>query len=127
MICLVSRYDKDESWRDDQSSRTVGARIKAAWARQRRRYQSKPEIHCNGDVASAIELHGAGAITKDTVRMLESYLERDCKIDVQSFRKRDQLLSLARTVADLEDSGQVTLSHVRKAVTVSGLQQGLLE
>jgi predicted ATPase with chaperone activity len=66
------------------------------------------------------------AVTKDTTRTLEAFLSRECGLDVQSFRKRDQLLSLARTVADLEDSAQVGHSDIRKAVTVSGLQQGLL-
>lgn len=126
MICLVSRYDRDESWRDDQSSRTVSARIKAAWQRQRRRYNSFPHIHCNGDVTGAIDLRRANAITTDTEKALESYLINECKIEIQSFRKRDQVLSLARTVADLENSPQVTISHLRKAVTVSGLQEGLL-
>jgi magnesium chelatase family protein len=126
MVCLVSRYDQDNSWRDDQSSRTVGSRIKQAWERQRRRYRNTPHIHCNGDARSAIDLYKLEAISKESARTLEGYLSNNCQIDVQSFRKRDQLLCLARTVADLEDSPQVDLSHIKKAVTVSGLQQGLL-
>jgi predicted ATPase with chaperone activity len=48
-------------------------------------------------------------------------------VTVVSPRKLTQLLSLARTVADLEDSSKVQAAHITKTVSISGLDQGILE
>jgi magnesium chelatase family protein len=127
MVCLVSRYDQDESWRDDLSSRTVKKRIADAWALQQKRYADNGSFRANGDVSNAAELVRCGAITPQTTQALESLLADKLNIEVQSLRKRDQLLAIARTIADLEAKRTVGMGHLEKAVLVSGLQQGLLD
>jgi magnesium chelatase family protein len=127
MVCLVSRYDQDESWRDDLSSRTVKRRISDAWALQQSRYSGNGGFRANGDVNNATELVRCGAIMTQTIQALDSLLTDKLKIEVQSLRKRDQLLSIARTIADLEGKRSVGAGHLEKAVIVSGLQQGLLD
>lgn len=126
IVCLVSQYDQDATWHDHHATRTVKSRIKAAWDRQRARYAKFPRITCNGDVPHMNAMLDTGALTPDTKRAMEKALaERG--VTVVSPRKLTQLLSLARTVADLEDSSKVQAAHITKTVSISGLDQGILE
>ena len=127
MVCLVSRYDQDSSWRDDWSTQTVKARIKSAWEAQRIRYAGTPTLsHSNGDIGGAVWLRKAGAVSDQTFDQLNDLLTNKFGLEVQSIRKRDQLLGIARTVADLENVKSVTKQHLAKAILVSGLQEKLL-
>ena len=127
MVCLVSRYDQSSVGRDDWSSQTVKSRIKAAWQTQRERYAAMPGLtHSNGDIGGAGPLRNAGAINDQTVAQLEDLLQNKFRVEVKSIRKRDQLLGIARTIADLDQDRTVRKEHLVKAVAVSGLQERLL-
>ena len=126
IVCLVSQYDQDTSWHDHHATRTVRTRIKAAWDRQRERYASFPEITCNSDIPNMNAMRVTGALTPETKSAMEKALT-SCGVKRVSPRKLTQLLALARTVADLEDSPRVTPEHIKKTITISGLNEGLLD
>jgi magnesium chelatase family protein len=126
VVCLVSRFDQDERWHDHHATVTVKARIKKAWERQQRRYAKHPTARCNGDIQHINELKEWKAISEDTEALLERRI-RELKVRVDSLRKSFQLLVLSRTIADLEDSDRVLSEHVSKAISIAGLQQGVLQ
>lgn len=123
IICLVSQYDQDTSWHDHHATRTVRTRIKAAWDRQLTRYSKFPGITCNSDLPHINMMFETGALTPET----KIAFERELRGRVVSPRKLTQLLALARSVADLEDSSKVCQSHIHKTIAISGLDQGLLD
>jgi magnesium chelatase family protein len=125
VVCLVSRYDQNDAWHDHHATVTVKGRIKRAWDRQLRRYAKHPIARCNGDIQHIGELKDWKAVTDDTEAMLERHL-RDLKVRIDSMRKSFQLLVLSRTVADLEDSDRVGSEHIAKAISIAGVQQGIL-
>jgi len=125
IVCLVSRYDQDDSWHDHQATRTVRARIKAAWETQRKRFSGFERYMCNSDVPNINEMLRTGCLVQETKRMMEISLERSGAKHI-SLRKLTQLLSLVRTVADLENSPHVTSEHVSKTISISGLDQGII-
>lgn len=126
IVCLVSQYDQDASWHDHHATRTVRTRIKAAWDRQRERYASFPEITCNSDIPNMNKMRDTGALTTETQKAMEKALAIGGVKNI-SPRKLTQLLALARTVADLEDSPRVTTQHILKTISISGLNEGLLD
>lgn len=126
IVCLVSLYDQDESWHDHHATRTVRSRIKAAWQRQRDRYAPFPGITCNSDISHINEMIKVGALTAETKIAMERALAAH-GASVGSMRKLTQLLTLARTVADLEGADNVTATHIEKTISISGLDQGILE
>ncbi len=126
IVCLVSQYDQDASWHDHHATRTVKTRIRAAWDRQLERYKNFPRITCNGDVPHMNAMLETGALTPETKKAMEKALEGR-RVSVVSLRKLTQLLALARTVADLEDSTRVKHEHIVKTIAISGLDQGILD
>lgn len=127
MLCLVSRHDRDVKWRDDLSTQTIRARIAKAWDIQAQRYASAGDVgRCNADFMRASELEKYGAITSSTKDQMEQILANDFGIEEDSFRKRDQLLSVARTIADLAGVPSVRPAHLRQAIEISGLPQKLM-
>lgn len=126
IVCLVSQYDQDASWHDHHATRTVRTRIKAAWDRQRERYASFPQITCNSDIPHMNAMRDTGALTLETKNAMEKALAIRGVKGI-SLRKLTQLLALARTVADLEDSPHVKKEHILKTITISGLNEGVLE
>lgn len=127
MLCLVSRHDTEVNWRDDLSTRTVKSRIAKAWEIQSRRYAGVAETgRCNADFMRAVDLERHGAIAPSTKQRMEDILANEFGIRQDSFRKRDQLLSVARTIADLESSAGVETAHLRQAIEISGLPQRMM-
>lgn len=126
IVCLVSQYDQDASWHDHHATRTVRSRIKGAWDRQRARYAKYTRITCNSDVPHMNAMLETGALVPETKKAMEKALA-DRGITALSPRKLTQLLSLARTVADLEDSMKVQAPHITKTIAISGLDQGILD
>ncbi|MBL0042035.1 MAG: ATP-binding protein [Xanthomonadales bacterium] len=127
MLCLVSRHDRDVDWRDDLSSRTVKTRIAKAWEIQAKRYASATWTgRCNADFMRSTDLEQFGAIAPDTKHQMEEILAKHYGLEEDSFRKRDQLLSIARTIADLEGVARVSTFHLKQAVEISGLPQRLM-
>lgn len=126
IVCLVSQYDQDDSWHDHHATKTVRTRIRAAWARQRDRYVAYPNITCNGDIPHINAMIKVRALVPETKIALEKALVAH-GISVLSPRKLTQLLALTRTVADLDDSSRVTRAHIEKTISISGLDQGILD
>lgn len=126
IVCLVSLYDQNDAWHDHHATRTVRSRIRAAWQRQRDRYASFPSITCNSDIAHINEMIKVGALTPETKTIMENALSAHGAA-VRSMRKLTQLLTLARTVADLEGAANVTAEHIEKTISISGLDQGILD
>lgn len=126
IVCLVSQYDQDDSWHDHHATRTVRSRIKAAWGRQRDRYAAYPGITCNSDIPHINAMIKVGALLPETKTAMEKTLVAH-GVSVLSPRKLTQLLALSRTVADLEDSPRVTKAHIEKTISISGLDQGILD
>ena len=99
-----------------EPSATVRARVESARARQRDRYRAMPERNdgcsrCNGQVAGRWLTANARA-TADARHYL-----RDAAARLQlSARGFHRVIRVARTIADLDDAGDVGASHVAEAL-----------
>ncbi|MGQ9497285.1 MAG: YifB family Mg chelatase-like AAA ATPase [Desulfotomaculales bacterium] len=110
-------YEDLAAARDGESSAAVRRRVEAARRRQRERFGSKG-ISCNGAMDSqAIRRHCP--LTRGARRLLESAFRRWNF----SARAHDRILKVARTIADLAGSDQITGEHIGEAIQYRALDQ----
>ena len=101
-----------------ESSAVIRSRVIAARELQRRRYAGMPGVHCNADVKSR-HLADACRMSEDTrskFRLMLSQLDF-------SARAHDRVLKVARTIADLRGSEDVTIDDLAEATTYRSLDQ----
>ena len=93
-----------------ESSAAIRARVVAARARQAARFADMPGVHCNAEMRSRDlgRFCRLGPAAQQRMRAL--LLELDL-----SARAYDRVLKVARTVADLADSDEVSEEHVMEA------------
>ena len=101
-----------------ESSETIRNRVINARKIQEERYKSENGIYCNAQMSS---------------KLLRKYakLNDQCKVLIENAMKRlnlsarayDRILKLARTIADLDNSENVEITHIAEAITYRNLDK----
>ena len=104
-----------------ESSATIRQRVIAARDRQRHRFRESPETRTNSSMPSQLaRLHCR--LDRESSLYLEQAMER---LNF-SARAHDRILKVARTLADLDDSGQIQPTHVLEAIQYRSLDRDLM-
>jgi magnesium chelatase family protein len=98
-------------------SAAVRARVQRARDRQRERFRGHP-ARVNAELTPR-QLARHCAVTADAERLLAAAMSR---LGL-SARAHDRVLKVARTIADLEDGGDVRAEHVAEAIQYRGLDR----
>lgn len=94
-----------------ESSEVIRARVIKARKIQMERYKDYKGIHCNAQMTSALMQQFAHLDAKCT-EILRSAMKR---LNL-SARAYDRIVKVSRTIADLEGSENITISHIAEAI-----------
>lgn len=100
---------------ESESSALVAARVAAARERQRERLAGIPGIWCNGRMASGLVRRFCAVDYQG-----EALLARACDRMGLSLRGHDRVLKVARTIADLAGSEEISVQHLAEALQYRG-------
>jgi magnesium chelatase family protein len=114
------KFQDITSERNGESSSEIRARVIAARQRQQRRFREKPKITCNARMGSR-ELKHYCALSEQTLELLK-FAMADLKLSARAY---DRVLKVARTIADLAGSDELTSDHVSEAVQYRSLDRQL--
>lgn len=111
----VSELDKRAQ---GESSEAIRERVIRARQRQTERFKDNPDVHCNAQM---------------TEKMIQRYCQPDQQARVMlnaamtrfafSARAYTRILKVARTIADLDDSEQITRRHIGEAIVYRALDR----
>ena len=111
-------FEKLSSLQKGESSASIRERVIAARAIQTLRFQDEKEIHCNAQMNSRL-LEKWCVLDDDTKKILHDAMTR---FDM-SARAYDRILKVARTIADLDASPNITPIHMREAISYRNLDR----
>jgi magnesium chelatase family protein len=111
-------YDDLANEHGDENSATIRARVEAARAVQRRRFQGQRGVHANAHM-SAGDLRRHCRLTQP----VESVLRQAVTRLGLSARAYHRILKIARTIADLAGSAELTTTHVSEAIQYRSLDR----
>ena len=101
-----------------ESSAVIRERVIAARAIQTERFKNTPNVHCNAQMTSKLTRQHC-ALTDQCRTIMEQAMNR---LGL-SARAYDRILRVARTIADLEASNQITPTHLSEAITYRSLDR----
>ncbi len=101
-----------------ESSATIRARVIAAREVQRIRFADCPGVHTNAMMNSKM-LRQFCALSADAAGVLELAMERLSL----SARAYDRIVKVARTIADLASSSDITTAHIAEAINYRSLDR----
>ncbi len=106
--------------RTGETSAQIRGRVIAARQRQQKRFEHKPKITCNARMGSKElkEFCPLDEATKELLKMAMTELNF-------SARAYDRILKVARTIADLADSGNILSEHISEAIQYRSLDRQL--
>ncbi|MCR5821990.1 MAG: magnesium chelatase, partial [Bacteroidales bacterium] len=109
------QLNKDEK---AESSAAIRERVIAARAIQTARFANNPGVHCNAQMGSKLTRQYC-TLTDECRTIMEQAMNR---LGL-SARAYDRILKVARTIADLEASPDITPDHLREAITYRSLDR----
>lgn len=101
-----------QSTEPGESSAAMRARVLAARAIQRKRFENDGQVHCNAQMNSRL-MRKYCTLTPEVEQMLASAMVQKGF----SARAYDRILKVARTIADLEAAPQIMAAHVAEALS----------
>ena len=101
-----------------ESSAVIRERVIAARAVQTERFKSNPSVHCNAQMTSKLTRQYC-ALSDECRTIMEAAMNR---LGL-SARAYDRILRVARTIADLAASENITTEHLSEAITYRSLDR----
>ena len=108
------------SERNGEASADIRQRVIAARQRQYERFKHKPRINCNARMGNR-EIKSFCAIDEATLDLLK-FAMADMKLSARGY---DRVMKVARTIADLACSENLTSDHVSEAIQYRSLDRQL--
>jgi len=102
-----------------EPSEKIRERVVAARALQTERYKETKGIHCNAQMTRSM-LERYARLSPECNDTLTKAMHR---LDL-SARAYDRILKVARTIADLANSGNILPSHIKEAISYRSLDRG---
>lgn len=112
-------FDELSEKRRGEASSVVRDRVIAARALQYERFQHESQTHCNAHMISST-LKRICQLDPESEKLLRAAME---KLDL-SARAYDRILKVARTIADLVASPEITAEHLAEAIQYRSLDRG---
>ncbi len=101
-----------------ESSEVIRKRVIAAREIQKERYKGYKGIHCNAQMSERM-IHKFAEPSEGGIEMLRTAMEKASL----SARAYNRILKVARTIADLSGSEQVTAEHLAEAISYRNLDR----
>lgn len=111
-------FEKLSGLGDGESSAAIRDRVVQARTIQSARFAAEKDIHCNAQMNSRLITKWC-ALDKPTMDVLQFAMT---KYDM-SARAYDRILKVARTIADLDASPEITPDHMREAIGYRNLDR----
>jgi magnesium chelatase family protein len=108
------------SHQNGESSAEIRQRVIAARERQHARFNHKNKVNCNARMGSR-ELKAFCALDDSTLELLK-FAMADLKLSARGY---DRVLKVARTIADLAGSDNLTSDHLSEAIQYRSLDRQL--
>ncbi len=112
------KFDELTAKRNSEPSSSIRERVIHARNIQKERFEEVPGVHCNAQMNSRM-LRNWCQISPEGNQLLKTAMERLSL----SARAYDRILKVARTVADLEGSRSIDLSHLAEAIQLRSLDR----
>lgn len=103
---------------EGESSAAIRERVVKARAIQTERFKDEPTIHCNAQMTTRL-LRKYVVLDAEAATIMERVMDR---LGL-SARAYERILKVARTIADLDGSADVTKKHIAEAVTYRNLDR----
>ena len=116
---LPVAFDDISSTEKAESSAAIRERVIKARKIQEDRFKDLPGIHCNAQMNSRL-IRQYAQPDEHCLQMLRIAMER---LNL-SARAYDRILKVARTIADLDGSEQITTTHIAEAISYRNLDRG---
>lgn len=105
------KYEQLKASQTSERSEAIRTRVVAARNLQTKRFDAIPGVHCNAQMRRSEIRHMIHLAPK-----AERVLRKMMKLRELSARAHDRILKMARTIADLDGSGEISDAHVSEAV-----------
>jgi magnesium chelatase family protein len=114
------RFREMSTAREGESSALIRERVVAARRRQHDRFKDRKHITCNARMTGK-ELRIFCALEPSTLELLKNAMT-DMNLSARAY---DRILKVARTIADLAGSDQISADHVSEAIQYRSLDRQL--
>src|SRR5437588_178307 len=114
------KFQEISSDRTGETSTQIRERVVTARRIQQERFASKPRITCNARMGTK-ELKAYCALDESTLELLKMAMH-DMNFSARAY---DRILKVARTIADLAGSEQISSDHVSEAIQYRSLDRQL--
>lgn len=111
-------FDKISSTAPAEPSRDIRARVIQARERQAERFADVPGVYCNAQMNTRL-LNRFAVPDKEGLQRLKMAMTRFNL----SARAYDRILKVARTIADLDNSNDITVTHISEAINYRNLDR----
>lgn len=104
-------YDKLSEKKEAESSEEIRKRVIATRELQQQRFKDRPEIFCNAQMTTR-DIRMYAQVDASGQSLLKMAMQ---KLNL-SARAFDRIIKVARTIADLEKSGEIQVQHVAESI-----------